>query len=58
MSVNCTTAFIAICASTVLRIVLVHLNRKLAQGELVEGIVGVEDAVPGEEAKRGFRFVL
>ncbi|KAL8917244.1 MAG: hypothetical protein Q9208_008083 [Pyrenodesmia sp. 3 TL-2023] len=58
MSVNCVTAFIAICAATVLRFILVHLNKKLDRGELVEGAVAIGKAIPGEAAKKGFRFVL
>lgn len=58
MSVNCVTAFIAICAATVLRFILVHLNKKLERGEVVEGAVAVGEAVPGEAARKGFRFVL
>ncbi|KAL8801811.1 MAG: hypothetical protein Q9182_004218 [Xanthomendoza sp. 2 TL-2023] len=58
MSVNCVTAFIAIVAATVLRFTLVHLNKKLDRGEVVEGAVAVGEAVPGEAAKKGFRFVL
>lgn len=58
MSVNCTVAFIAICAATVLRFVLARLNRKLDRGEVVEGAIAVGEAIPGEAAKRGFRFVL
>ncbi|KAL8719424.1 MAG: hypothetical protein Q9225_003567 [Loekoesia sp. 1 TL-2023] len=58
MAVNCTTAFIAICAATVLRFILVHLNKKLDRGEIVEGAVAVGEAIPGEAAQKGFRFVL
>ncbi|KAI4275664.1 MAG: hypothetical protein LQ337_003057 [Flavoplaca oasis] len=58
MCVNCVTAFIAIVAATVLRFTLVHLNKKLDRGEVVEGAVAVGEAVPGEAARKGFRFVL
>lgn len=58
MSVNCTTAFIAICAATVLRIVLMRLNKKLDRGETVKGAIAVGDAVPGAASEGGFRFVL
>ncbi|KAL8991058.1 MAG: hypothetical protein Q9169_007958, partial [Polycauliona sp. 2 TL-2023] len=58
MSVNCVTAFIAIVAATVLRFTLVHLNKKLDKGEVVEGAVAEGEAVPGEAAKKGFRFVF
>lgn len=58
MSVNCTTAFIAICSATVLRITLMRLNKKLDRGEPVKGVIAVGEAVPGEATDRGFRFVL
>ncbi|EPE09849.1 pantothenate transporter liz1 [Ophiostoma piceae UAMH 11346] len=45
-SVNCVTSFVAIVAATVLRMMLVRLNKKLEQGIYVEG------AING----RGFRF--
>ena len=45
-SVNCVTSFVAILAATVLRMMLVRLNKKLEQGIHVEG------AING----RGFRF--
>ncbi|KAL2023161.1 hypothetical protein VTK56DRAFT_3767 [Thermocarpiscus australiensis] len=53
MIVNCITAFIAVCAATVMRIVLVRLNKKLDAGIFVEGAI---NAVPGEGAAHGFRF--
>ncbi|KAL1837889.1 hypothetical protein VTJ49DRAFT_3293 [Mycothermus thermophilus] len=53
MIVNCVTAFVAVCAATVMRIVLVQLNRRLDKGEWVEGAI---NAVPGEGAANGFRF--
>lgn len=52
MSVDCATAFIAIISATVLRFMLVRLNKKLDRGEEVEG------AVPGEGSRRGFRFLV
>ena len=52
MSVNCATAFVAIIAATVLRFMLVRLNKKLDRGEHVEG------AVPGQASSRGFRFLI
>lgn len=52
MTVNCVTAFIAILSATVLRIILVRLNKKLDRGESVSGtVVGVAGA-------RGFRFLV
>ncbi|KAK3301398.1 major facilitator superfamily domain-containing protein [Chaetomium fimeti] len=53
MIVNCVTAFIAVCAATVMRAVLVRLNKKLDAGIWVEGAI---NAVPGEGAANGFRF--
>lgn len=58
MSVNCMTAFIAILCATLLRFILVRLNKKLDRGEVVEGAVAVGEGVPGEASKRGFRFLL
>lgn len=58
MSVNCVMAFLAICMATLLRFVLVRLNKKLDRGEPVKGAVAVGEGVPGNAAKRGFRFVL
>jgi hypothetical protein len=52
MIVNCVMAFIAVCAATVMRAVLVRLNRKLDAGVWVEGAI---NALPGEGANR-FRF--
>jgi hypothetical protein len=53
MSVNCCTSFIAICAATVLRFMLVRLNKKLDRGIHVKGAI---NALPGEAAEHGFRF--
>lgn len=53
MSVNCCTAFLSILAATLLRFMLVRLNRKLDQGVYVEGAI---NALPGEAAEHGFRF--
>ncbi|MCJ1280098.1 hypothetical protein MMC21_007924 [Puttea exsequens] len=58
MSVNCVMAFMAIVFATILRFVLVRLNKKLDRGEPVKGAVAVGEGVPGEAAERGFRFVL
>jgi len=52
MSVNCAMAAMAILAATVLRLILVKLNRKLDQGIFVEGAI---NGVP-EAGKQGFRF--
>lgn len=52
MAVNSVTAFIAIVAATILRIILVRLNKKLDRGEPVFG------AVPGQAGSRGFRFLV
>ena len=56
-SVDCVTAFVAILSATVLRFILVRLNKKLDRGEAVEGAIAVGDAVPEEAAQRGFRFL-
>ncbi|KAF6231786.1 hypothetical protein HO173_010088 [Letharia columbiana] len=58
MSVNCVMALMAICMATLLRFILVGLNKKLDRGEPVEGAVAVGEGVPGEASRRGFRFVL
>jgi hypothetical protein len=52
MIVNCIMAFVAVCTATVMRAVLVRLNRKLEAGVWVEGAI---NAVPGQGAN-GFRF--
>ncbi|KAL1869186.1 hypothetical protein VTK73DRAFT_3322 [Phialemonium thermophilum] len=52
-AVNCCTSFVAIVASTVLRFMLVRLNKKLDAGIYVEGAI---NALPGEAAEHGFRF--
>ncbi|KAL9089777.1 MAG: hypothetical protein Q9165_005571 [Trypethelium subeluteriae] len=56
-SVDCATAALAIIMATLLRFILVGLNRKLDRGEHVEGAVAVAAGVPDEEAKKGFRFL-
>ncbi|MCJ1475524.1 hypothetical protein MMC13_004187 [Lambiella insularis] len=57
-AVNCSTAFIAICCATLLRFMLVRLNKKLDNGEYVEGaIIAENDGLPGEAVKKGFRFL-
>lgn len=59
MSVNTATAVIAIIAVTVLRIILVRLNKKLDQGIAVDGVQGDEvdtDGIPVLGGRRGFRF--
>ncbi|KAL7622771.1 hypothetical protein AAE478_006450 [Parahypoxylon ruwenzoriense] len=53
MSVNCGTIFLSIIAATVLRFMLVRLNKKLDQGIYVEGAI---NALPGDAAHHGFRF--
>jgi len=58
MSLCSAFAFIAILASTALRFVLVKLNKKLDRGEHVEGAINAGEAIPGEAAKRGFRFLV
>jgi MFS family permease len=58
MSVNCCTAFVAICAVTVLRIILVRLNKKLDEGMPLENAVGDmnHNGIMVETGKKGFRF--
>lgn len=58
MAVNCATSAIAIITATMLRFLLARLNKKLDRGEEVKGAIAVGEAVPGEAAERGFRFVL
>ncbi|KAF2396352.1 pantothenate transporter liz1 [Trichodelitschia bisporula] len=55
MTVNTATTLLAIAMATLLRAMLVRLNRRLDRGEFVEGAV---NAVPGEAAAKGFRFLL
>ncbi|KAF9880924.1 hypothetical protein CkaCkLH20_01966 [Colletotrichum karsti] len=50
---NCVACFIAICAATVLRVMLTRLNKRLDRGEYVEGAI---NAAPGEAVEHGFRF--
>ncbi|KAI1467839.1 MFS general substrate transporter [Daldinia caldariorum] len=53
MSVNCGTIFLSMVSATVLRLILVRLNRKLDQGIYVKGAI---NALPGTAAEHGFRF--
>lgn len=55
MSVNCATAVIAIVTATVLRFMLVRLNKKLDQGIAVKGAI---NATPGQAAAHGFRYKI
>ena len=58
MSVNCGTAILAIVTSTVLRALLVRLNKKLDKGETVEGMeVGAGEGNEAAE-KKGFRYLI
>ncbi|KAI9739067.1 MAG: hypothetical protein M1834_007279 [Cirrosporium novae-zelandiae] len=57
MSINCATAAVAIVAATVLRVVLVRLNKKLDHGKTVEGMTDV-GAVSGQGSSKGFRFLI
>jgi hypothetical protein len=56
MSVNCITSFLAIISATVLRMILVHLNKRLDRGETVTG--AVTGGVLGDASSRGFRFLV
>lgn len=65
MAVNSATALIAIFAATVLRSMLVKLNKKLDRGEVVRDVGGdqarkmaEEQGLPPEAAQRGFRFLV
>ncbi|KAE9963858.1 hypothetical protein BLS_008852 [Venturia inaequalis] len=59
-SVDCATAVLSIIAATILRFILVRLNKKLDNGEHVEGAINSGAAVPGggEAAEKGFRFLI
>jgi hypothetical protein len=57
MAVDCATLALAIIMATILRFVLIRLNKKLDQGEHVEGAVNAGEGVPGEAAEKGFRFL-
>ncbi|KAL2129360.1 hypothetical protein VTI74DRAFT_7897 [Chaetomium olivicolor] len=52
MIVNCIMAFVAICAATAMKMVLVRLNKRLERGEWVEGAVNNS----GVDGEGGFRF--
>ncbi|KAI1612674.1 retrograde regulation protein 2 [Exophiala viscosa] len=71
MSVCCASAATAIIFATILRFILVRLNRKLDRGEFVEGainapvggvrrtgVLAAGDGVPAEAASHGFRFLV
>ena len=55
MSVNLATVILALLMASLLRVMLIRLNKKLDKGEHVEGAI---NAVPGEAADKGFRFLL
>ncbi|KAI9842688.1 MAG: hypothetical protein M1837_006973 [Sclerophora amabilis] len=57
MAVNSGTSLIAITSATVLRFILVRLNKKLDRGADVSGGFADDAGLPGEGAKRGFRFL-
>lgn len=61
MSVDCATAFVAIVFATILRFMLVRLNKKLDRGEYVEGAINDKElqgngGVDLEGARKRFRF--
>jgi len=60
MSVNCATAFLAIAMATLLRFILVGLNKKLDRGLHVEGSVRdtAQYGLPATGAKKGFRYLV
>ncbi|KAK7539202.1 pantothenate transporter liz1 [Phyllosticta citricarpa] len=49
---------VSITSSTILRFILVRLNKKLDRGEHVEGAINAGQAIPGEAAEKGFRFLV
>ena len=55
--VDCLTAFMAIASATVLRFMLVRLNKKLDHGDVVSGAGTGGAGIPGEAARKGFRFL-
>ncbi|KAF2138079.1 uncharacterized protein K452DRAFT_353306 [Aplosporella prunicola CBS 121167] len=57
-SVDCAMLVLAAIMATLLRVILVRLNRKLDRGEHVEGAINAGQGVPGEAAERGFRFLV
>ena len=57
MSVCSATAFIAIIMATLLRSILVRLNKKLDRGEHVHGAINSGGGISGDAAQRGFRFL-
>jgi hypothetical protein len=58
MSVNCGTVLLSLIMATLLRFMLMRLNRKLDRGEHVEGAVNSGYVVPGEATRKGFRFLV
>lgn len=58
MSVNCATAALAIIMATLLRTIIIRLNKKLDRGEFVEGAVNVGQAAAGEAPRKAFRFLV
>lgn len=59
MSFNAGTTLLAIVAATILRFVLVKLNKKLDRGEHVEGaVIGDGGHANDVAAEKGFRFMI
>lgn len=58
MSMNCGTAVLAIIAATVLRFMLVRLNKKLDRGEYVPGVIVGGGARGNRNGDGGFRFLV
>ena len=44
--------------ATTLRLILSRLNKKLDRGKFVEGAINAGQAIPGEAASKGFRFLV
>lgn len=57
MGVNCGTAVLAIACATVLRFILVRLNKKLDRGDEIEGTAVGAGTGTREAEQRGFRFL-
>lgn len=58
MSVCSATAATAIIFATILRVILVRLNKKLDRGEHVEGAIIAGEGVSAEAVTKGFRFLV
>lgn len=57
MGVNCGTAVLAIAMATWLRVILTRLNRKLDEGDALDGAV-MPDGETREATQKGFRYLV